>query len=143
MREEKGDLWTYAGRGVLVVTTNGSVTRDGRGVLGRGCCRQAADRFPGLQRRLGELIRANGNHVQLLVDGLVSFPVEESAWSLPDPALISRSAAELRSLADREGWGTIIVPRPGCGGGGLSWDAIRPLVAPWFDDRFIVVNLFR
>ncbi|HEY5975178.1 MAG TPA: ADP-ribose-binding protein, partial [Geobacteraceae bacterium] len=130
----------YLGTAVIAVTTNGSVTRDGRAVLGRGCARQAGERFPGLPSRLGGLLRAHGNHVQLITDGLVSFPVEESAWSLPELGLIARSAAELRSLADRQGWQRVVVPRPGCGGGGLAWHDVRPLLAAWFDDRFIVIG---
>lgn len=141
MRETSGDIWEYLGQAVIAITTSGSVTRDGRAVLGRGCARQAGLRSPYLAVHLGSLIRAGGNHVYFLGDGLVSFPVEESAWSLPDPALIARSAAELRALADREGWEMVVVPRPGCGGGGLSWDAVRPLLAPFFDDRFTVISL--
>jgi hypothetical protein len=102
--------------------------------------RQAGERFPALARQLGYLLGEQGNHVQLLDNNLASFPVEESAWSLPDPRLIARSAVELRTLADREGWGCIVVPRPGCGGGGLLWSDVRPLLAPGFDGRFIVIH---
>jgi hypothetical protein len=140
MLEVSGDIWGYPATAVIAITTNGSLTRDGRAVLGRGCARQAAERFPGLQQRLGSLMTLNGNHVQLIRPGLVSFPVEESAWSLPDLQLIARSAEELRSLADRKGWEQIIVPRPGCGGGGLSWRDVAPLLAAHFDDRFLVID---
>lgn len=143
MIERTGDIRDLFGRAIVAITTNGSVTRDGRAVLGRGCARQAAERMPGLAARLGALIAARGNHVHDLGGGLVSFPVEASAWSLPDLTLIARSARELRVLADLEGWKSVVVPRPGCGGGGLSWTLVKPLLAPHFDERFVVIALDR
>lgn len=138
MREETGDIWDYRGRAVIALTTNGSVGK-GRAVVGRGVARQALVHFPDLPEVLGKLIAEHGNHVHILGDGFVSFPVEESAWEWPDPRLIERSARELRKLADHEGWELVVVPRPGCGGGGLKWQDVRPLVEPWFDDRFVVI----
>ena len=140
MQEISGDLWDYQGRAVLALTTNGSLSRDHRAILGRGCARQAGGRFPDLAQRLGALLHQHGNHVQELGDGLVSFPVEETAWSLPDPRLIRRSAQELRDLADHAGYGLVIVPRPGCGYGGLSWPEVRPLLADLLDERFLVIH---
>jgi hypothetical protein len=140
MHELTGDIWDYLGKGVIAITTNGSLTKDGRAVLGRGCARQAGARFPDLPQILGALILAHGNHVHDLGHGLVSFPVEDSAWSLPDLRLIARSASELRTLADHGKWGQIVVPRPGCGGGGLAWQDVRPLLSKVFNDRFWIVS---
>jgi glucose-6-phosphate isomerase len=66
--------------------------------------------------------------------------VEESAWEHPDLRLISRSARELRELADRESWKVVVVPHAGCGGSGLEWREVRPLLEEYFDDRFIVMS---
>lgn len=140
MREITGDIWDYYGRAIVVITTNGQLTRDGRAVLGRGCAREAGLRFPELATRLGELVREHGNHVFFLGDGLVSFPVEHSPFENPDLRLIRRSALELASLADREGWPLVIVPRPGCGGGGLDWQEVRPILAACLDDRFCTIT---
>jgi len=141
MLETLGDIWEQADRGtVIVITTNGSLTRYGRAVLGRGVARQASVRFPDLAEKLGRLLAEQGNHVFDLGSCIISFPVEETAWSQPDLRIIARSAEELRQLADRSGWQQVLVPRPGCGGGGLAWKDVRPLLAPWFDDRFIVIS---
>jgi len=140
MIEACGDIWEHLGRAVIAVTTSGSVTRDGKAVMGRGVACQAAQRFPGLPGVLGLLLKNAGNHVHPLGEGIVSFPVEESAWACPDLRLISRSARELRELADREGWEMVVVPRPGCGGGGLEWPEVRPLLEEHFDDRFYVIS---
>jgi hypothetical protein len=141
MFEVAGDIWEYAGRGdIVVITTNGSLTRDGRAVFGNGVAKQAAFRTPWIAEKLGGLLKEQGNHVFYLGCGIASFPVEETAWSQPDMRLITRSAKELRLLADRSGWQQVVVPRPGCGGGGLAWKDVRPLLAPWFDERFIVIS---
>lgn len=140
MREITGDIWSYLGQGIIAITTNGHVTKNGDAVVGSGVARQALERFPDLQHRLGAALRSGGNHVAVLGNGLVSFPVEESPWALPELRLIRRSAEELRRLADQEGWQTIIVPRPGCGGGGLAWREVRPLLADLFDERFLVIT---
>jgi hypothetical protein len=140
MPEAVGDIWQYCGTGIIVITTNGSLTPDGRAIFGRGVARQAALRYPGLAEKLGRLLAEGGNHVFDLGCGIVSFPVEDTPWSLPDPRIIARSALELRLLADRSGWKWIVVPRPGCGGGGLLWKEVRPLLDACFDHRFLVIS---
>lgn len=139
MREINGDIWELRGSAIIAITTNGLVTRSGRAVLGRGCAGQAKERHPDLPERLGRLL-ANGNHVYSLGDGLVTFPVEHSPYENPDLRLIERSAAELAALADQEGWTRVILPRPGCGGGGLAWGDVRPLLERHLDDRFLVIT---
>jgi hypothetical protein len=140
MLETVGDIWEYAETAIIAVTTNGSLTNKGLAVFGRGVASQAAIRFPGLAEKLGRLLSEKGSHVHDLGCGIVSFPVEETAWSQPDLRIIARSARELRTLADSVGWQRIVVPRPGCGGGGLPWKEVKPLLEPWFDSRFIVIS---
>jgi len=141
MRETTGNLWELHEKGTIVcITTNGAVSRQGRAQMLRGCARQAAERFPDLASRLGALVAADGNHVHDLGGGVVSFPVEESPYDNPDPAIIRRSAMELVELADRCGWQEIILPQPGCGSGGLAWRDVRPLIEPILDDRFVVIT---
>jgi hypothetical protein len=141
MREASSNLWDLHESGAIVcITTNGAVSRQGRAQLLRGCARQAAERFPGLALRLGGLIAAEGNHVHDLGDGLVSFPVEETPYDYPDPAIIRRSAMELAALADSRHWQEVILPRPGCGSGGLDWKDVRPRIEQILDDRFVVIT---
>ena len=55
--------------------------------------------------------------------------------------LIVRSAIELVELADQHTeWKTIVMPRPGCGAGELSWSEVKPYIEDIFDDRFHVYN---
>ena len=58
-----------------------------------------------------------------------------------DLAIIAESAAQLRVLADSlPEWKTILVPRPGCGAGELTWQDVKPVLDVFFDDRFHVVT---
>lgn len=63
-------------------------------------------------------------------------------WMLEaSSVLIFESAIQLVALANEFGWKRIIVPRPGCGAGGLKWESVRPILFPIFDDRFIIVHI--
>jgi hypothetical protein len=140
MREIEGDIWEQqSDADAIAITTNGSLTPDGRAIFGRGVARQAALKFPGLAEKLGIMLKERGNHVFDLGNGIITFPVEETPWSLPDLRIIARSAEELRALADSSRWQRIIVPRPGCGGGGLAWREVRPLLARSLDERFSII----
>ncbi len=141
MEELEGELFDHLGEAVLAITTHGTVNAKGATPMLHGSARAAYERFPELPVELGNLIRDRGNHVHVLSHGLVSFPVEHGWMEVPDPALIAQSARELRALADDGGWTRVVVPRPGCGGGGLDWEAVKPLLAPYFDERFVVVHL--
>jgi hypothetical protein len=140
VREIRGDLWDYLGIAVVVITTGGAVSRRGECAMPRGCARQARDRFPDLPAVLGALIRQEGNHVHDLGYGLVSFPVENSPYEMPGLGMIERSCAELVTLTDARLWATVVVPRPGCGGGGLQWPEVRPILARHFDGRFLIIS---
>ncbi|MDD2319927.1 MAG: ADP-ribose-binding protein [Geobacteraceae bacterium] len=140
MNNITGNLWDHYGRAIIAVTTNGLVTKTGKALLGNGCARQAGEQFPDLAQRLGTILAKQGNHVAYLGDGVVSFPVEHSPYETPDLKLIERSARELASLADSMGWEKVVVPRPGCGGGGLSWKEVKPIIEKYFDDRFLIIT---
>ena len=148
MREVRGNLWSYLDRPgyQLLVTTNGDVRRDGHGVMGRGCAREALDRWPELGLVLGKSIRALGNTVQLLSDRhrIWSFPVKHH-WNKPaDLELITRSTEQLCMLAgasrnEHENW-TWILPRPGCGNGRLTWEGVVEPIVSVLPDNVLVIT---
>ena len=58
MKEVFGDLWKFDG--IIAITTNGFVKKDRTCVMGRGCARQAAVRFPELSRKLASRFPPSG-----------------------------------------------------------------------------------
>lgn len=145
MRYIVGDLWT-APADVRCITTNGVTNRNGEAVMGRGCAKQAAERFPELPRQLGEWLTSHGNMpmlAELLIsDGveLLTFPVKHHWRDRASTALIERSAIHIVQLANVLEWQRIVVPRPGCGNGGLSWRQVEPILEGHFDDRFNIIS---
>lgn len=140
MRELVGDLWEFLGQAPVCITTSALVSRSGQASMPRGCARQARERFPELPQILGGLIRQHGNHVHELGRGLVSFPVEQTPFEVPGLGLIERSCQELLALTEQRSWPQVVVPCPGCGGGGLAWSEVRPILQRYFDDRFWVIR---
>lgn len=143
MRETVGNLWTYPAE-VRVITTNGSVRRDGKAIMGRGCAKEAADQWPKLPEILGRAILLGGNQTRPLGTYgdavLVSLPVKH-LWPLKaDIVLIIRSVTQLVHWADEEHWGEVVMPRPGCGNGGLDWGLVKGVIKPLLDDRFMVIT---
>lgn len=63
MLEVKGDLWSFESTGPAVrcITTNATVKKNGTCVMGRGCAREAAMKWPALPKMLGDHLRAHGN----------------------------------------------------------------------------------
>ena len=147
MREELRDLWSYSidDCDARVITTNGTVKASGRAVMGRGVAKQAKDRYIGIEKLLGMVLKTQGNHVEILIHkplALVMFPVKHEWHELADLELIAQSARELVSFADVMGWKRVVLPRPGCGNGGLKWESqVRPILLSVLDDRFTVVTL--
>lgn len=135
MIETSGNLWEFDG--IHVITTNGFVKRNGHAVMGRGCAKEAAERYAGLTKKLGRVLQANGNHVVYFPEfGLVTYPVKHNWWEQADLELIVNSAHELVSLADSEGMTQLFMPFPGCGNGRLQWADVKQVISPILDDRF-------
>jgi len=141
MVELTGDLWDYHARGdIVAITTGGAVDKNGSCLMPRGCAAQARERFPGIEKVLGSLLCRYGNHVYDIGHRIVSFPVENGPFEVPDYRIIERSCHELVALVDRSGWRRVIVPRPGCGGGGMDWSTVRKILVAVFDARFHIIQ---
>ena len=148
MKEITGDLFDFYDKGQwIVITTNGTVRNDGLLVMGRGVAEQAAKKIPGLQKDLGSVVLRSGSHVwPMLKYRVFSYPVKWRWREMADPRLIKWSAQELAEKVNYvnhirlKSIEQIYMVRPGCGNGGLSWTAVRPIIENILDDRFIVVE---
>lgn len=150
MIDVSGNLWDYPAE-VTAITTNGVVKANGACVMGRGCAREARDRYPGLDITLGTFIRAFGNRCFRIVSPIVrpncpldrtllTFPVKHR-WDEPaDLRLIATSCEQAMAMADKFGWKSIVLPRPGCGNGRLNYYDVEPLISDLLDDRFHVIT---
>src|SRR6266550_9558402 len=136
MREDQGNMWDFPSE-AYVITTNGFVKNNGECVMGRGCAREAALRWPKLPLALGTCIKFGGNHVHgfHFDEALImTYPVKHHWREAADLALIERSAHELVRMADQQGVREAIMPRPGCGNGRLDWEDVWPIIEPILDD---------
>lgn len=144
MTEIKGELWDHYGASgyTILITTNGTVTKQQKCVMGRGCALEARGRFPGIDLELGKKIRAHGNIVQPLRGGSIySFPVKHHWSDDADPRLILTSACELALIAYENSHQRFILPRPGCGNGHLSWEnEVRGLIGDFLPDNVVVIT---
>lgn len=153
MIESFGNLFTEP-CDALVIPTNTQVkpSKDGPSgrvaVMGKGVALQAARLYPTLPFKLADRIVARGSeqiHVftpsGVFATALVCLPTK---YHWRDPAalvLIGRMLDQLIAVTNALGWNTIVLPRLGCGAGGLDWQTqVRPAMSALLDDRFVVVH---
>lgn len=140
MIQLESDFWRTEAN-YRCITTNGALRFNGKAIMGAGIAQQACSRYPDLELELGKFIKDHGNHVYLLSHGFIFFPTKVH-WNLnSDLDLIMRSARELVALANTlPDANRILMTRPGCGLGRLSWKAVKVSISPILDDRFIIAN---
>lgn len=152
MREAFGDIWEMAAEldaPLVCVTTNLQVNSSGEAVMGAGIAREARDLYPGVARELGRRIK-KGEHSTIylgvfcddfgLTRHLAAFPTKRHWRDRSDLGLIEESAQVLVEVTDLMGFQDVLLPRPGCGRGGLTWAQVQPLIASLLDERFAVVG---
>jgi len=159
MKEITGNIFDpNLGADAICVTTNGVVKSNGELVMGAGIAKQFAERYPGLAKALGDHISTYGNRVchighrpsinQLKADptlkgwDIFSFPTKHHWRDPSDLKLIAQSARTLVLGLDKfwPEYKKIILPRPGCGLGGLKWADVKAVIEPILDDRFYIIT---
>lgn len=144
MREIRGDIFDVEADAICV-TTNMMINKLGAAVMGRGLALGFAQRYPALPALLGEDVRyRNGRVFSLRIAGepraIVSLPTKAS-WRDPSTIeLVEKSVQGLVRLAHFHGWSKVVLPRPGCGLGGLEWADVKKVIEPILDDRFYVIT---
>ncbi len=145
MIEVTGSLWDFPAD-VRAITTNGTV-RNGKNVMGIGSALEAKQRFRGLDAILGGLITKHGNRCFRIIQGapsvtLLTFPTKHQVQAKKaDHQLIADSCMQAYQMADKFGWKNVLIPRPGCGAGGLKWEGdVQEICRLILDDRFRVIT---
>ena len=147
MKEIQQDFWlVYKEYDAIVCPTNGVVKKNGELVMGGGLALQFKQRFPYIPYVWGQSVKQRGNllakyaHDGSGLPALVSFPSKHHWKDSSDLGLIARSAAELEECADYQGYEKVLVPKVGCGLGGLTWDQVRPVLEKRLDQRFTIIS---
>jgi len=155
MIEIKGNLWNQPGK-IVVITTNGTVRKDKEAVMGKGCALEAKSKYLDLSKLLGNNIIYKGNHVYPFYENvighpeIITFPVKHNWWEKADLKLIEQSCKELVELnkviskgleSGESFYHEYVIPRPGCGNGGLDWRDVKPILEKYLvDDRFHIIS---
>ena len=167
MIELRGNIWDLAGpHDIICITTNGSVTKSGAAVMGRGIALEAKRRYPGIENILGRNIQLYGNIVQYIIDGIYSFPVK-CRGMVPGPNrdqyVVNHMRGKFKDTDDIPGWALkahdwlirdscvqlvellqndardVYIGRPGVGAGELPWEDVKSIIEPVLvDDKFKV-----
>lgn len=162
MKEITGNIFEVDADAICV-TTNGVVKNNGELVMGAGIAKQFAERYPGLAKYLGECVKEHGNvpcvcfiraprfltnsqtgesYENPAFEGraLVSLPTKWHWTQSSDMSLIIKSLEMLVIEANARNWKKIVLPRPGCGLGGLKWEVVKAVIEPILDDRFYIIT---
>lgn len=146
MKEVFGvDIFEYARDNkieVLLVTTNNVIKSNGCATMGAGIAKQVRDRWPGIDKTLGQYLKIFGNVPMNLGDHLIgdhkikviTFPTKNNWQDPSDLVLIFNSAVALSKMV----YSSFITVAPGCGHGQLKWSDVKGVVKPFMDDRFTV-----
>lgn len=150
MLEARGNVWELE-CDALCILTNRIVISDHL-IMGAGVAKEAAERYPALPELWGEQTLKHRGHVFFTwvdnghatsnnTDLLIAFPTKNHYKDPSPPGLVLESSVELMQLVDKLSLKRVLLPRPGCGKGGLNWESeVRPLIAPVLDDRVVVVT---
>lgn len=132
------DIWTLDG--IVVVPTNRRVKKDGTAVMGAGLALQAAQRYPELPKELGISLQFGGNNrVHYFPQfKVLAFPTKDH-WA--DPSTLKQVTHSAKDMADwlwdlaqENHFVTLLVPRLGCGLGGLGWNDVKPVLEDLWKD---------
>jgi hypothetical protein len=146
VREQKGDLWDLQKQNPgswICITTNGFIKKTGQCVMGRGCAKEAALKYPILPFLLGSHVLMYGNVPSYFHEfKIISFPVKHVRWDPADLELIKGSAVWLLGASLLQPDTLYFLPRPGCGNGQRDWEKeVKPLLLSLeMPDNVVVVS---
>jgi len=158
--EDICDLW-LSGKTVCV-TTNGYVTKNGCGVMGRGNAFAMKCIIPHLDNKLGKHLMNHGNVVGFIYHRVIAFPVKPESGTIEqalphvrdiyfnrpkvpgfhcmaDINIIKRSAEQLSMLMKQMKLYEVYLPVPGVGNGGLRKEDVLNIIEPVFNGLNVIL----
>lgn len=147
MVEIKANFWDiYNEYDAICCTTNGVVNKKGRLVMGAGIALEFRIRWSELALFWGGLTLQYGQpgvwFGQTDAAMCVSFPTKYHWKDKSSIILIKKSAKELVKITNTMKWEKVLLPRFGCGRGGLDWQFVKNEITPILkDERFYVCHI--
>lgn len=151
--EVTGDIFEYIKDkkiDAICCTTNMIVKSNGELVMGAGVAKAFAEKHPELPKRFGTLAKywiplKTSVPVSIMTyyknPYIIYFPTKHH-WKDPSPPeLVERSLQQLKKIVTDWEMKKVVLPRPGCSNGGLSWDGyVKHLCEKYLDERFVIIN---
>lgn len=153
MLEIKGDILSdkiISKADAICFTSNGVVKSNGALVMGAGVAKAFRDRFPGIDKRAGSIVKLHGNNCNVIGRAksnndkfatIIAFPTKHHWRNQSDLELIKASAYRLVHLIERYDWSNVYLPKPGCFNGGLKWKDVKEELENILDDRVTIISL--
>lgn len=144
MIEIKGNLFDWIGvADAICITTNGFVKNNGTCVMGAGVAKCARDLWKGCDYDLGMALKINGNIVQKFCHAegtdVIAFPTKHVWWEKSDISLIETSCKQLVEIS--KDYKIVILPKPGCSNGKLSYADVRPVLQKHLkENKFVIID---
>jgi hypothetical protein len=135
-----GDLFDYYNKPnhYIVIPTNGTVGQKGL-IMGKGIAKQAATLYPSIRWFLASVIQHTGNIVTKVdYTNMISFPTKHDWHDESNIPLIEQSSKRLASIALKEPTKTFLIPKVGCGNGGLLWCDVEKVLT--LTDNMIIID---
>lgn len=129
-----GNMWDqWQESSLFLITTNSTVKKNGRLVMGRGIAQQARDKFPGLDLALGKQIEYSKYGLLISLDWprkkLGCFQVKYNWYDKADLDLIKHSTEMLLGFIKTSKPKLVSLNFPGIGYGGFSRDLVLPIIS--------------
>jgi hypothetical protein len=139
MFEIRGSFWDNKFNDWYRVITINNVVTNNKLVMGKGIAKGCKERYPGVNTIFASIIKNRGYKVFVAPGKLIGFPTKYHWKEDSDLTLIEKSARELQELKERIE-GNVLMPKVGCGNGGLAWEDVKPIIEPYLNERIYVIE---
>ncbi len=151
MREAFGNVWDMEGD-ALCITTNleyRNVKGVKRAIMGGGVAGEARRRVKDIDRLYAQKLADGDTGVTFLGSDktpsgadrlLIAFPTKTLVSNPSTLEQVALSALQLQRIIMLHNLENVLLPRPGCGLGGLDWKEVKHLLDAILTDRIIAVG---
>jgi len=153
MKELCGDIFVALHKqhfDAIVCTINCQVKKNGELVMGAGVAKAFAQQHPWLPLEWGKRVskHKDNNYIHMPFITLrhqrphfIALPTKIDWQCKSDISLVAANVRQLSLMIDVLGLNSVLLPRPGCANGGLSWaKMVKPICLEHLDERFTIIS---